>query len=378
MNDGNRAKQAVVVSIRGDVFWRMRAARMATIMVFMMLLGVVPATALAQPAIPHDVRVDSEAVEARANALAASGDPKDLLAAGYWLLFSGSGAAGTDQGGERDRQASQWIKRAAIEGAGDARLAKIALLLCLGDDKPGCEVALAIRTAETLSADDMLVQLFLWRHATFSEDTRGAEEAFNRLLSATRYVDDSRHDVELLTRAMNGVEAVSPLSALSEGMLVETDIEADLAPLANTAMAWGLVNAMPYTYLWHQLDDECPKSGEVAARMFEKCREMLLAMTEARSIAEVLFSHSRVLVYARNDAERDAWEMKRRQVLWVLEQLGDRAPPAKSSKFPVKASEYWSWMMDVGEWEATRRLLQRSGLPEQPPKGWKPSRDYDA
>lgn len=343
-------------------------------------LGLTAATAcaMAQPTVPRDMRVNSQVIDARANALAASGDPKDLLAAGYWLLLSGSGAAGTDQGGERDRQASRWIKRAAIEGAGDARLAKIALLLCLGDDKPGCEVAPAILTAKTLSADDMLVQLYLWRHATFSEDTRGAEEAFDRFMAATRYVDDSTHDMMLLTRAMNGVEAVSPLSALSEGMLAETDIEADLAPLANAAMAWGLVNAMPYTYFWHQLDDECPKSGEVVARMFEKCREILLAMTEARSIAEVLFSHSRVLVYARSDAERNAWETKRGQVLWVLEQLGDRASPAKSSKFPVKASEYWLWMMDVGEWEAARRLLQRSGSPEQPPKGWKPSRDYDA
>ena len=217
----------------------------ATGMAMMTAIGC----AMAQPAAPSNMRVNSQAIEARANALAAGGAPKDLLAAGYWLMFSGSSASDADQRREKDRQASRWIKRAAIEGSGDARLAKIALLLCLGEDAPGCETEQAVRTAETLSADDMLVQLFLWRHATYSKDPRSAGEAFNRLLAATRYVDDSGHDMVLLTRAMSGVEVVSPVSALSEGMLAETDIKADLAPLANVAIAWRLVNAMPYSYL---------------------------------------------------------------------------------------------------------------------------------
>lgn len=364
-------------SMNRKFFRQIRAPMGAAITSLGMLMGAVPASVLAQPAIPQDMRVNWEAIDARANALSANGDPKDLLAAGYWLTFSGSGNPGHGHDPEKNRQASRWIKRAAIDGSEDVRLAKIALLFCLGEDEPGCNVERAIHTVQTLAADDMLVQLLLWRHAASSEDQGDAEQAFSRFLAATRYVDDSRQDVALLVRSMQGVSAVSPISALSTGMLAETDIDADLAPLANVAVARTLVTAIPYTYLWPMLDDECPKSGKVEARMFEKCREMLLAMTEAQSIVEVMFSHSRVLTYARDDAERRALELKRRQVSWVLEQLAGRAPTNASQQLPVKASEYWSWVMDVGEWEAVRRLLQRCGLPEQPPKGWMPSRDYD-
>ncbi len=351
--------------------WTMRLRMSAMVAVAGAWLAVMPGTLLAQPAMPKDIRVNAEAIEARVQALVASGDPKDLWAAGYWHVFADQrpddGRGDRDNSG-RSRQAMQWIRQAAIEGSEDVWLAKIALVLCLGEPKSRCDVERALRTAETQAADDMFVQNLVLLHMSNKGDAE--DKALRRFMAATRYVDYARQEQAVLAGAMQGVTPVLPLSVLSTGFLPETDIEADLGPVANVAAAQMMAGWMSLTSLWPLLQEECPADGEDDVHILGKCRDMLMAMTASTSLQELMFVYSRLPAYSRTAQEKRRWEAKHRQIFWVIEQLAAQGSGTASAPLPVKASEYWTWVADEGEWEAMRRLLISTGLPDQPPKEW--------
>ncbi|MGH8054754.1 MAG: hypothetical protein ACREP4_12630 [Stenotrophomonas sp.] len=333
-------------------------AAMAAVGSFNAIAASAPAPAT-QSAVAGDVDLYATLLE-RARAVAASGQPLDLLVASRLALPSelpAQPAASTSPG-----QSDAWLDEAIRLGSDQPTIARAAVTRCLGGGS--CDIPAAIQTLQTRESDEVVAQLLLWRLHVAKGDTEAADKAWIRATQATRYVDDYAEGVALMDRATRGGQWSAPPAGSFQGKPVDGETSRSIAVFALAAATWmpGLVDA-------HR---QCPANAVAEQR--QQCRQLFTTMANSSSTVAVSLGIARMIDLSDGPAERQNWEARKRELAWLSTRSVELLSGGHNDASRVSLSDYLQWVGEAGELPATRRLLARNDVAAQQPAGWEPPR----
>ena len=265
-----------------------------------------------------------QALAARAEQLAASGDARDQAVAALLAATSGT----------QSRQVDARLSAAWARAPHDPLVARLVLRVC----GAGCDTA---AVAETLVADDpgnAANHLQAWQLAQARGDQAAARRHFDAAAAAGRY-DPGYLDIGRLLRArLDGVPGWTPLQRDRTATLL---MEVGLPPLV-------------------ELDRGCRQSPALRG----DCRAILALMAADGSSLLVPLLATAVQQRLGGDAAAA------RRLRWLQQQavplLGriEQDPPALAA--------YLDSYLDAGEVPAMQALLRTHGIADEPPGDWHP------
>lgn len=266
---------------------------------------------------------------ARLLPLLETGSPAQRLAA-HWLAAD-------------DRQALDPAAALAISlpGAGqNPLLAHIALISC--PQVADCPRAQLLAVTEALAAGDANLQLM---RLTLSPaaDQPALWEAVSQ---AERFGDGLQLALALLLRSTEPLPATQAVQQLR------------LQQVTGQAAA----AAMPSLHAFAQ---RCPVAVEVTAHVLQ-CRRVAALMADSPSLLTAGLGTGLMGRLALDPAQRAYWAGRYRQLQW-LTQAGNAVLAAGHQD--ARFVQDWS---QLGDRQAYANLLQRAGLPAQPPARWQP------
>ncbi|WP_269792587.1 hypothetical protein [Stenotrophomonas sp. Iso1] len=315
-----------------------------------------PAT---QVAVTDDVEFQVALLE-RARAVAASGQPLDLLVASRLVLPSELRTQPAPS--TSPRQSDGWLDEAVRIGSDQPAIARAAVTRCLGGGS--CDVPAAIQTLQTRESDEAVAQLLLWRLHVAKGDTEAASNAWMRATQATRYVDDYAEGVALMDRATRDGQWPAPPAGFLQGKPVDGETTRSITVFSLAAAFWmpGLVDA-------HR---QCP--ANVVAERRRQCRQLFTTMADSSSTVAVSLGTARMIDLSDGPAERQKWEGRKRDLAWVSTRSAELLSGESNGASRVSLSNYLRWVGEAGELPATRQLLASNDVAAQPPADWEPPR----
>lgn len=315
---------------------------------------------------------ESDAIDriaGHAEALAARGDSEGLLMA---LLIAPHG------GKEGDRFAAQrpaW--REALKALPATPASAWYLRSQCHGSSPDCDERQALETLSTVATDDPWVRVLRSGEALEQGDTVAA---LTELQAAGDGPLDARwqHLLRPLREALAGVDLPRMDAATAQAMAERQAALGQTRPAPATAALWRdtyamamlAANALPeFSALQRVCGGESPLLSDPGGR--EACLAFL-----QRLVAEdpTLAGRSAGYAFALRIAEgeqREAFEAGQRRLRW-LQQQGLQASQALEAQ-PGGLEGYLQAVFDHGELPALMSLLEREGLPLEPPVDWAPS-----
>ena len=266
---------------------------------------------------------------ARLLPLLETGSPAQRLAA-HWLALD-------------HRQALDPAAALAISlpGAGqDPLLAHIALISC--PQLPECPRAELLAVTEALAAGDANLQLMRLQLA----DPAQQPALWEAVSQAERFGDGHQLALALLLRSTEPLPATQAVQQLR------------LQSVTGQAAA----AAMPSLRAFAQ---RCPVAVEVTAHVLQ-CRRVAALMADSPSLLTAGLGTGLMGRLALDPAQRAYWAGRYRQLQW-LTQAGNAVLAAGHQD--ARFVQDWS---QLGDRQAYANLLQRAGLPAQPPARWQP------
>jgi len=314
-----------------------------------------------------DVQAAQAATEAWyarvADALAASGKPRDLAFAATLLQLAGqAGVAGAAPGGDapsqavqRDPRVGQWRQLASARAGSDV---VANALLVQGDGAADAAVrAQALARWRKLEPDNLAPQL----HAGGVADW---------LPQAGRYTRLDQHYYEQL-RWMQAALAAHPQTAAQRAVLGDDPLPADDAAAVAAA---GILGAVAAPGLLALIEACRGDALDAAPTRRADCRQAarVAADTADTSLGTSIGVALLQATAATPGEQADARE-RRRRLDWRMLEWGRIA----GSQPDGGAAQFARLLRDPavrGERDLVERLLAEAGIPAEPPAGWQPPR----
>ncbi|WP_313319182.1 hypothetical protein [Stenotrophomonas sp.] len=316
--------------------------------------GILKASAITPPMVEPGALDFTAPLVQRANELAATRKPLELLIAS--LLAKPAEASAMASPSSTPSQSDAWLAQAIALGSDQPVIARAAVSRCISSGQ--CDIPVAINTLRTQEADDAVAQLLLWQMAVREGDASAAASAWARVAQASRVEDEYAQYLGLLDRMTIGMRL--PIEGADPGMDPDEPRQ---------TMLYALAAALTVTWL-APVHRECPATKGVVPK--QGCLRLAALMADSTSALVSSFGISKMKGYALDETEQKRWQERKRQLDWLIHSAA-ALQGTGSNATPTEAQHYLRWISENGELPAMRQLLAVHGVATQPPTDWQPS-----
>ena len=314
-----------------------------------------------------------EATQQHLRAVAAQGDPRNLLAAS--MLWSGLGAMQDDSAQLRAQPAQEtraWFDAARRARPRDVLVAWIEASDCAGlSDR--CDSRDALQFLLQAEPRNAAVQMLALADADRRGDRKAMAVYWQGIAAASSYDPHTLEIGRLLHATMAGVAQppLEPLLARAMGTWFGLNRLATAQDLADVGLigistALALPGFLPVTR-------ECKAEKLASAslgRQAECERVLELLAADGSTLMGPMIGLPVLVELSGDTPEGKAWREQLRELYWVYENAQQRMSVLTPGA-PLPG-EYGTWFMTEGELLAMRKLLAQQGVPLQAPTGWLP------
>ena len=311
----------------------------------------------------------SDALEVRLRALAATGQPDDLLVAGVaWPAVRGWRAAGAAAAQAEADPSTEWFATLAEARPREPLAAWLEASGCRRAWKD-CEREEALAFLLDARPDDLTVQLLALAAALERGDGVMAQKHLQAAATAKEYWQPSLEMGRLLLEAVAGMDAPAPPADVATALGTEYRLHRAATVEDQAAVtAAGISAALPMP--GHAvLARVCAAGAGAPEEHLDNCRKVLGRLAGSPVLAARMLGNVRGVLLAGDGESAAAVRERLRQLAWLQESAQKQM--ADSDGAPVPA-EYMRRLLREGEVAALSLLLEINGVPLQAPAGWLP------
>ena len=308
----------------------------------------------------------------QAHALAERGDARSLLAAAMIVPIA------------FDEATAQPLPAAAesVSWFDAARHARPADLLVAWLEATGCPVVgatcdrnVALARLLQLDGDNAAVQWLAVNAALQADDSVAARTHLRLAAEATRFEPYGNRLMAMLLEA----RSAAPLPPMDEdaGRVLGATMPLD-RPATNDdvigmlSMAQWVAHAMPSLSGVVQLCGADQDQPRLDAALRQDCTAFMAKLAANDSMLIYPSIALPLLIKLASGPERAAWQLQLRDHAWLTEQFHGLLAASRPGVAVVGMDTHPQAIAQDGELGSVRQVLQRNGIPLQPPAGWQP------
>ena len=304
-------------------------------------------------------------------ALAASGDPRSLLAAALlWPSVEGWRQINDPALADAARPEGDWLRAAAAARPRDPLVAWLEASGCRPGWHPDCDPAAALAFLLESAPDDMSVQLLVLADAYRRGDETAAIHHLRAAAQAPRRSLPLSELGRLMLEATAPVQAppMSPQVAAALGRLLQLNRPAtiDEAFGLQTIGVWAALPIPAY----QPLSRLCDSSTGLPAARRDECLQVMARLADSPVLIDALIGTVRGVRLAGDGKDAAAWRERLRQLYWVYENSTRLVSGVDAAPLPA---DYFTRLLGEGDRVALEQVLRANALPPQAPAGWLPT-----